>query len=186
MDEPDRHRPRYRQRAVTDDAAIREFLYRHPWGVLTTVDAGEPLPTPLLYVYDREVHAIDAHVSPAGRTAAIAEAGSAGAFTVATMGEIIHARVAGEFDTEYESVVAHGGVELLEAHDAKRAALARLMAKYAPRQTPAEDYQGITDEEVGRTAVLRLSIDEWSGKRNRADPEDETSAFDPDWRSASK
>jgi nitroimidazol reductase NimA-like FMN-containing flavoprotein (pyridoxamine 5'-phosphate oxidase superfamily) len=182
MDDADRHRPRYHQRAVTDDAEIREFLYRHPWGVLTTVDEGEPVPTPLLYVYDSDAHAIDAHVSPAGRTAAIAEAGSAGAFTVATMGDVIHAWEAWEFDAEYESVVAHGDVELVSDHDAKQMSLARLMAKYAPAQTPGEDYRAITDEEIRRTAVIRLSIEGWSAKRNRADPGDETTAFDPDWR----
>jgi len=182
MNDPDRHRPRYRQRAVTDDAEIRQFLHRHPWGVLTTVDAGEPVPTPLLYVYDSEAHAIDAHVSPAGRSAAIAETGSAGAFTVASMGEIIHAWEAWEFDTEYESVIAHGGVELLEDADAKQDALARLMAKYAPEMTAGADYRAITDEEIRGTAVIRLSIEDWSAKRNRADPGDETTVFDPDWR----
>ncbi|UWG48868.1 Nitroimidazol reductase NimA or a related FMN-containing flavoprotein, pyridoxamine 5'-phosphate oxidase superfamily [Halanaeroarchaeum sp. HSR-CO] len=184
MVDADRHRPRYLSRAVTDDESIRRFLERHAWGVLVTVDRDEPVPTPLLYVYEPDPHAIAVHVSPAGRTAAVASDGSPGAFTVATMGEIIHAREAAAFDTEYESVVAHGVVELLEADDAKRSALARLMAKYAPRSAPGEDYRSITDEEIDRTAVVRLSIEDWSGKRNEAALADETAPFDPEWRSA--
>ena len=93
---------------------------------------------------------------------------------------------AGEFDTAYESVVTRRDVGLLEDRDAKRAALARLMATYAPRQTPGEDYLSITGEEVGRTAVISFATDACSGKRNRGDPADETAAFDPDWRSASR
>ena len=184
MEDVDRHRPRYRSREVTDDESIRRFLERRPWGVLVTVDGDEPVPTPLHYVYDPDAHAVDVHVSPDGRTARVADEGSNAAFTVAAMGDIITAWEAGKFDTEYESVVAHGRVRMLEDPSAKRTALAGLMAKFAPRSSPGDDYRAITDEEVGRTAVVRLTIDDWSGKRNDADPADETEPFDPDWRSA--
>lgn len=181
MAEEERHQPRYSSRAVTDADAIRRFLRRHPWGVMTAVEAGEPVPTPLLYVYDADAHAIDTHVSPEGRIAALADEGSRASFTVATMGEIIPASVAEAFSTEYESVIAYGEMGLLEARERKRDALARLMEKFAPGMTPGEDYRAITDAEVDRTAVIRLAIDDWSGKRNRADPDDPTAPFDPDW-----
>ena len=185
MDDAARRRPRYSSRAISDDESIRRILERQPWGVLAVIDGDEPLATPLLYVYDPDAHAIDVHVSPAGRTATVASDGSRGAFTAATMGAIIPAWEAGEFDTEYESVVAYGPVRVVEEGDVEREVLARLMAKYAPDSTPAEDYRAITDGEVGRTAVIRLDIEDWSGKRNVADPDDETTAFDRDWRTAS-
>ena len=184
MDDEARRRPRYSSRAVTDDETIRRILERQPWGVLAMVDGDEPLATPLLYVYDPDAHAIDVHVSPAGRTATVASDGSRGAFTAASMGATIPAWEAGEFDTEYESVVAHGPVRIVEESDVEREILARLMAKYAPDSTPEKDYRAITDDEVRRTTLLRLDIGDWSGKRNVSDPDDETTAFDPDWRSS--
>lgn len=184
MHDPDGHRPRYRAREVSDDDAIARFLHTQPWGILTLVDDGEPVPTPLLYVYDRDPHAIDVHLSPAGRTAALAETDPRGTFTVATMGRIIHAWEAKEFDTEYESVVALGTVRHRTEQAARRDALAAIMAKFAPRATPGEDYRAITDAEVDQTTVLRLSIDSWSAKRNEAATDDVTSEFDPEWRSA--
>jgi nitroimidazol reductase NimA-like FMN-containing flavoprotein (pyridoxamine 5'-phosphate oxidase superfamily) len=185
MADADRHRPRYRSRAVTDDESIRRILERQPWGVLAMVDGDDPLVTPLLYVYDPDAHAIDVHVSPDGRTATVASDGSRGAFTAASMGAIIPAWEAGEFDTEYESVVADGPVRIVEDSDVEREILARLMAKYAPDSMPAEDYRAISDDEVRRTPLLRLDIEDWSGKRNVAESDDETTAFDPDWRSSS-
>lgn len=185
MDDPARRRPRYSSRAISDDESIRQILERQAWGVLAMVDGDEPLATPLLYVYDPDAHAIDVHVSPAGRTATVASDGSRGTFTAASMGEIIPAWEAAEFDTEYESVVAHGPVRFVEDSDVEREILARLMAKYAPDSTPAVDYRAITDDEVRRTALLRLAIEDWSGKRNVSEPDAETTAFDPDWRSSS-
>lgn len=183
MTEETRHRPRYRPRAVSDDDTIRRILRRHPWGTLTAVQGGEPVPTPLLYVYEPDAHVIDTHVSPEGRIASVARAGSRGTFTVASMGEIISAETAGSFDLEYESVIASGEVGLVEEPGPRRAALARLMEKFAPDEVPGDDYRPITEEEVEETAVVRLTIDEWSAKRNGAEPTDRASEFDPQWRS---
>lgn len=183
MVDADRRRPRYASRAVTDDEVIRRFLERQAWGVLVTVDGDEPVPTPLHYVYEPDPHAIAVHLSPEGRTATVAADGSPGAFTVATMGGLFHAEEAGAFDTEYESVVAHGRIGVAEQRATKRDVLARLLAKYAPHSVPGDDYRAITDGEVDRTAIIRLEIEDWSGKRNEADSGDETSPFDPDWRS---
>lgn len=179
MDDP-RRRPRYRGREVTDDDAIQAFLRGQAWGLFSASDDG-PMATPLLYVYDEDDHAIDAHVSPAGRTAAVAAEGVDAAVAVATMGEIIHAWSATDFDVEYESVVAYGALTRLEDPSAKRAALERLMAKFAPDLRPGQDYRAITEAEVEATAVVRLGIEGWSAKRNRARAEDSTAPFDPSW-----
>lgn len=178
----DRYRPRYRGRVVEDDASIRAFLDRQPWGTLTTVEDDEPVPTPLCFTYDPADHAILTHVSPAGRTASIAARGARGAFSTATMGRLVRAWKAQSFDTEYESVVAHGPVDRVEDPTERRAALDAIMAKYAPDLTPGADYRAITEGEVDRTAVVRLRVEAWSMKRNRAGPDEPTADFDPGWR----
>jgi nitroimidazol reductase NimA-like FMN-containing flavoprotein (pyridoxamine 5'-phosphate oxidase superfamily) len=66
---------------------------------------------------------------------------------------------------EYAGVVVFGRVRVLDdAEEAKRA-LQRLLDKYFPHLKPGADYRPTTDEELARTAVYRLDIDQWSGKK---------------------
>ena len=39
-----------------------------------------------------------------------------------------------------------------------------LLDKYAPHLRPDRDYRAITPEELKRTSVFRIDIEEWSGK----------------------
>ena len=40
-----------------------------------------------------------------------------------------------------------------------------LLDKYAPHLKPVEDYRPPVDEELARTTVFRIEIEEWTGKR---------------------
>jgi hypothetical protein len=46
-----------------------------------------------------------------------------------------------------------------------------LLDKYAPHLKPGRDYRPIVDAELARTAVYRIQIESWSGKRKQATPD---------------
>jgi hypothetical protein len=62
-------------------------------------------------------------------------------------------------------------VTIVEDPAEAKAALQSLLDKYAPHLQPGRDYRPPVDEELARTAVYRLDIDEWSGKRKQVAPD---------------
>jgi hypothetical protein len=165
MVDPTDSRVRREEYAVEDDGWIREFLASHPAGVLGTVDGGQPFLTPLSFAYDEDDHAIYVHLSPEGRTTANVTHEDRVAFGVFEMGRILPGDDAGSFDNEYASVTVFGRAERLEDSGEKRHGLERLMAKYAPHLEPGDDYRPADVEKVAETAVIRIDVDAWSGKR---------------------
>ena len=179
MTEPDRYQPRRSDMAIEDDTEIRQFLRRSQSGVLATISKDEPFLTPLIFAYDPDEHALIVHTSPHGRTPANVEAHEQVCFNAHEMGAILPHWKAWEFSNEYESVTVFGRAEIMNDVEEQRAALQLLMDKYAPHMEPGEGYRPITDGEIDRTAVIRVSIDKWSGKRKEADPDFE-GAYDFD------
>lgn len=156
-------------RAVEDEGWIREFLRRAPVGVLATVYEGQPFINSNLFVYDEAENAIFMHTARLGRTRANIEAEERVCFSIMEMGRLLPADEALEFSVEYNGVVVFGrGQVISDPVEAKRA-LQLLLDKYAPHLRPGRDYRPTTDEELARTAVYRISIDQWSGKRKKVD-----------------
>lgn len=163
--------PRREDRAVEDDDWIRQFLHEHQWGVLATVSDGQPFQTPLIYVYDPGPHELYVHMSPNGVTPSNVEGHDRVSFNVSEMGRILPNYTPLEFSNEYAGVTVFGRGRLLEDLEEKRAVLERLMRKYAPHLEPGADYDPMTEGHLGRTAVVGVDIEEWSAKRNVADPD---------------
>jgi nitroimidazol reductase NimA-like FMN-containing flavoprotein (pyridoxamine 5'-phosphate oxidase superfamily) len=164
---------RYQGKAVGDDEEIAAFLDDHRSGVLGLVDDGQPHLVTQLFVYDETAGAIFFHGARDGRAHGIVAGGEdvAACFTTSEMGRFIPADEPVNFTVEYTSVVAYGTVGLVEDPAAKRAVLERFMAKFAPHLTPGEDYEEMTEASIDRTAVYRLDVAEWSGKRGEKAPE---------------
>ncbi len=156
-------------RAVDDDAWIRATLDAVPFGTLATVADGRPFLNANLFVYDAEAHAIYLHTARVGRTAANVDAGApAGAevcFGVFRMGRLLPAPEALEFSVEYEGVTAFGRARHVEDPAEAARALQLILDRYAPHLRPGTDYRSITEGELQRTAVWRLDIESWAGKR---------------------
>ena len=55
------HQPRRSDRAVTDEAWIKDFLSGAPFGALATVSDGQPFINMNQFVYDEAAHAIYLH-----------------------------------------------------------------------------------------------------------------------------
>lgn len=160
---------RRRDRAVEDDDWIRGVLRREAFGVLTTVADGQPFALPNIFVYDQAAHAVYTHTAKAGRTRANVDGGERACFCVSTMGRLLPAATALEMSVEYEGVVVFGRAAVVADPDEATAALQALLDKYFPHLRPGRDYRPIQPEELARTAVYRLTVERWSGKRKAAE-----------------
>lgn len=156
---------RRRDRAVEDDAWIRALLHRAPFGVLATIHDGQPFINSNLFVYDEAADAIYMHTAQVGRTRANIEAEARVCFSVSEMGRLLPAPVALEFSIEYAGVAVFGSAMIIADPDEATRALQLLLDKYFPHLRPGADYRPIAAEELERTAVYRIRIEEWSGKK---------------------
>lgn len=165
-----------RDRAVDDEGWIRALLHRAAVGTLATVSDGQPFINSNLFVYDEAKDAIYLHTARVGRTRANVEAHERVCFAVHEMGRLLPAKEALEFSVEYAGVTVFGRGAIVADRTEAKAALQLLLDKYAPHLHPGRDYRPTTDQELARTAVYRVTIDSWSGKRKEA-PEDFPGAF---------
>lgn len=171
-------------RAVEDEDWMRSFLRQAPVGVLATAYEGQPFINSNLFVYDEAAHAIYLHTANRGRlrfnveaSAAESEVGSAAVcFHVFEMGRLLPADTALEFSVEYGGVMVFGQGRVVDDWEEARHGLQLLLDKYFPHLRPGQDYRAIVDEELARTAVYRIDVEAWSGKR-KAVGEDFPGAF---------
>jgi nitroimidazol reductase NimA-like FMN-containing flavoprotein (pyridoxamine 5'-phosphate oxidase superfamily) len=97
-------------------------------------------------------------------------------FTASSIGRLLPAKVALEFSVEYASVVVFGQASLVHSREEAERALQLLLDKYFPQLVSGQDYRAITEEEIDRTAVFKISIEEWSGKK-KSESDDFPGAF---------
>jgi nitroimidazol reductase NimA-like FMN-containing flavoprotein (pyridoxamine 5'-phosphate oxidase superfamily) len=157
-----------RKDRAKDDAWIRAYLKRVPFGMLATEYDGQPFIKPTSFVYDDTEHAIYIHGALKGRMRTNLEANPHVSFCVAEMGRLLPADTAMEVGVEYASVVVFGRIELLTDADQKQHGLQLLLDRYFPLLKPGVDYREILPQEQDITAVYRINIDSWSGKEDRA------------------
>jgi nitroimidazol reductase NimA-like FMN-containing flavoprotein (pyridoxamine 5'-phosphate oxidase superfamily) len=160
---------RREDRAVTDEAWIKAFLHRAPYGVLATSCEGQPFINSNLFVYDEATQAIYLHTARVGRTPANIEANGRVCFSISEMGRLLPADVALDFSVEYAGVTVFGTATILTDEAEQTYALQMLLDKYFPHLRPGEDYRAITREELRRTAAYRLDIEQWSGKKKQVE-----------------
>ncbi len=67
----------------------------------------------------------------------------------------------------YKSVVCFGKTEFVERQAEKRAILEKMVQKYVPSRYPISPMK---DENIKKTAVVRIVIDSMSGKENKLSP----------------
>ncbi len=159
---------RRKDRAVSDEAWIREQLHRAPVGVIATAENDQPYAHPNLFVFDEDENALYLHSAREGRTWSAIKRNARVCFTVSEMGRLLPADAAFGMSVEYASVVVFGRAAVVtDAAQAERA-LERFLAKYLPHLKYGEDYAAIAPAELARTAVYCIQIEEWSAKRKQA------------------
>ena len=170
LDEPF-HRVRRSDRAVEDDGWIRSFLKRAAIGFLATTVGEQPFIHSSLFVYDEGEHVIYMHTAKVGRTRANLEYSAPICFNVSAMGRLLPAEEALEFSVEYAGVTVFGRGLVVEDDVEKERGLQLLLDKYCPHLKSSVDYRAIIPEELDRTTVFRIEIENWSGKRKEVGPE---------------
>jgi len=158
-----------RDRAVEDDGWIADLLGRAPMAALATAHDGQPFINSNLFVYDPGRHAIYMHTARYGRTRANVEGETRVCLSVSEMGRLLPADTALEFSVEYAGATIFGRAGVVEDADEAAYGLQLLLDKYFPHLRPGEHYRPSTAEELARTAVYRIDIEEWSGKRKQVD-----------------
>ncbi|MEO0565629.1 MAG: pyridoxamine 5'-phosphate oxidase family protein, partial [Chloroflexota bacterium] len=103
-------------RAVDDDAWIKQMLHTAPVGSTATIHDGQPFINTNLFVYDEDRDCIYIHTARKGRTRSNIEHPAqppAVAFSIMEMGRMLPADEALEFSVEYAGVVVFGTAEVI-------------------------------------------------------------------------
>ena len=158
---------RRRDREMTDEAWIKDFLRRAPAGTLATVAGGQPFVNMNIFAYSEPDHAVYMHTAKTGRTRANVDGEERVCFSVSEMGRLLPAKTALEMSVEYSGVVIFGRAEVVADDAEAERALGLLLAKYFPHLEAGHDYRTIQPDELARTTVYRIRIDAWSGKRKQ-------------------
>lgn len=176
LNQHERSRVTRQDRAIYDEEWITALLNRAGMGTLATVKDEQPFLVTLLFVYDPSRHAIYIHKGKRGRAQDNLSENPRVCFTVAEMGRLLPAVTALNFSVEYQSVVVFGSAVPVEDPVEAEQSLQALLDKYFSHLKPGIDYRPITPTELDATAVYRIDIEEWSGKRKQVD-EDFPGAF---------
>ena len=70
----------------------------------------------------------------------------------------------------YRSVMVFGHGKLIEDEDRKFEIFDQMVQRYFPGRLVGEDYNPPPSEDLGITALVEVTIDEWSGKARRGGP----------------
>ena len=156
-----------KDRAVEDEAWIRAMLHRAAIGILGTANDGQPYITSRHFVFDEATHTIYLHAAPTGRTRTDVEANPTVCFSVSEMGRQLPAPTAFGMGSEFASVVVFGRASIVTDEAEAAHALQLLLEKYFAHLEYGKDYRAIQPGEAARTAVYRIEIKQWSGKRKQ-------------------
>lgn len=160
---------RRKDRAVGDDAWIIDLLRRAPMAQLATIHDGQPFINSNLFAYDDVRHVVYMHTARLGRTQSNVEADERACLSVSEMGRLLPSHEALSMSVEYGGVAIFGRARVLADDIEREHGLRLILDKYFPHLNYGTDYRAITPDELVRTAVYRIEIDSWSGKRKQVD-----------------
>lgn len=167
-----------------DDEWIRAFLREVKVGHIASAREDQPFLNPSTFWFDEANHQIIFHSNVAGRIRSNIENNSRLCFEASELGKMLPSNVALEFSLQYRSVILFGTARLITDPDEARRVLYGLIHKYFPAMTAGKEFREITDNELKRTSIYAIKIEEWSGKENwkdRADQSDEWPALNEEW-----
>lgn len=152
---------RRKDREITDRAAVDAVLTAGRVMYLALADDNVPFAVPLFYVYDH--NGLFFHSARVGTKMTILKRNPRVCFVVSLDQGVVESDAACDFEARHRTVVGFGRAGLVEEEAAKRAALARLVARFTQR---AFDFPKAS---LAATAVVRIEIDSIKGKRHGLD-----------------
>jgi len=166
------------------DEWIRAFLREAKVGHIASARDGQPFLNPSTFWFDEANHQIIFHSNVAGRIRSNIENNPRVAVEVSELGKLLPSNVALEFSLQFRSVTVFGNARLVIDPVEARRVMYGLIHKYFPAMTAGKEFREITEQELKRTSIYAIRIEEWSGKENwkdRADQSEEWPALDKKW-----
>lgn len=160
---------RRKDRQITDESWIVDYISKAEYGTIATVHEGQPFLTMTVFVYDKATHAIYLHTSKQGRLYANIQHDHKVCFSVGEIGRLLPAKTAREFSNEYQSVVLFGQCKVMTDLEDARDKMHLLIEKYFPHLHRDKDYKAITKTEIKDLAVYKISIDSWTAKKKEVE-----------------
>ncbi len=155
-----------RAKYAMDDGWIANLFAEATVCHVATVWDDQPFLTPLNFWFRPDSREIFFHTNLTGRLRANIERNPKVCIEVSRLGEFLPAETALDFTVTYESAVAYGIARILDDAQQQRDALYGLLHKHFPHLRDGVDYAAISDQELARTSVYAVKIDQWSGKSN--------------------
>ena len=148
-------------REVSEPRALQEILQRGMSLHLGLIDGDSTYVVPVSYgvCYEEGRWMLYFHGANAGKKMELIRKDPRASFCVTVEHGVLPGKTAGGYSFAYESVLGTGRIEVLQDLREKRQGLACLFEHYAPDQPFA-----VSDQVVEQTAVMRLLVEEISGK----------------------
>ena len=156
---------RRKDRAMKTSREMELLLERMPVGRLAVTTKDGPYIVAVNYMFFEG--SIYFHSGLSGRKMEALRADSRVCFLVDEVGpQVLWGQGCG-ISQIYKSVVCFGNAELVEGEIEKRGILERMVQKYLPSGYP---FPSMKDQNVAKTAVVRIVIESMSGKANVLSP----------------
>jgi hypothetical protein len=171
-------RAQHADRSVPEEAAsiLAQGLVAH---VAFSLD-GQPYVIPFSYQYDSSVpDRLYLHGSPESRALTHLASGAAVCVEVCLLDGLIYSRTALYHSMNYRSTVCFGRSRAVGDEALKREVLRKMIARYFEGRTEGRDYEAPPTPHLDTTALLEISIEEWSAKARLGGPKGPRDA-DPD------
>ncbi len=156
---------RRKERAMKDSREIELLLERMPVGRLAVTTEEGPYIVAVNYLFF--ARSIYFHSGKTGRKMEALRADPRVCFMVDEIGPQVLWEQGCGISQVYRSVVCFGKAEFVEGQDEKRAILEKMVQKYVPSEYPILPMK---DENITKTAVVRIIIESMSGKENALSP----------------
>jgi len=160
-----RTEPRRTDRTMKTSQEMELLLERMPVGRLAVTTEDGPYIIAVNYLFFEG--GIYFHSGRSGRKIEALQADSRVCFLVDEVGPQVLWDQGCGISQVYKSVVCFGKVEFVEGLSEKRRILERMVQKYVPSSYP---FSSMPDQNVEKTAVVRMAIESMTGKENVLSP----------------
>lgn len=150
---------RRKDKNIDDQSVILEILSKSEIVRVAMMDGDKPYIAPLNFGYfDNSLYI---HSAPEGKKIELIKKNNRVCFEITMKHEIIRPDLSCEWTTKYRSVIGYGTVELVEDFEEKKRGLDIIMAQHGRK-----DGNIYKDKQVEFIVILKISIDEISGKQS--------------------
>jgi hypothetical protein len=141
---------------------IEEILRAGMVAHVAYVDGGEPRVIPFLYLY--ESGHVYLHGSPGSGTLRLLRDGRSVTVSVAMIDALVASKTEMNHSANYRSAVVFGHSHRVSDPEKKRRVLRALGARYFPEREAPRDFSLATEDDLVRTELLAVEIDEGQAK----------------------